>query len=454
MSVYDRGRRYLLCDYCGAPVEVQVRGGSTTCGHCRAPLEVRMRPEAAVALPSAGSEPERIALLAAQERSFLPPPDIATLFAGDRVAPAKEAEAMQRWAQLRGAVSQDYESARRLFLLTIGLCERLIERGDLLRQRALVESALAILPDPAQQQVLHALLARSALRAGDANAAEAWLALCNPRSEDLLADTAYRFARAYLDTARRALKSVVQVLGAANSPMSDAYAPECAVLCANAWERLGELVIAVDALVYVKRELGPLAARRAIRFIYAHPEWQLCPASEREAQRRTEAMQPTPLHGEQLAALILFLMGSYGLVWAAGAFALPLLGFEARATGMAIAEMFGGLIGVLLTPLSILYWLRNRSDRALHFRGVPHVAYILRSSPEKQQDEGEVLLTMDLLVTPDDAPAYRMSERTMVVAEMLPNFSPGATLVIRVHPKNRSRYELEVPRPVSLAYPS
>ncbi len=454
MSAYDRERRYLLCDHCGAPVEVQVRGGSTSCGHCRAPLEVRMRPEAAAALPRAASEPERIALLATQERSFVPPPDIAILFAGDRVAPAKEAEAMQRWAQLRSVASQDYETARRLFLLTIGLCERLFERGDLLRQRAMIESSLALLSDPAQQQVLHALLARSALRAGDPHAAQAWLALCNPRSEDLLADTAYRFARAYLDTARGSLSSVVQVLGAANVPMSDAYAPECAVLCANAWERLGEPTIAVDALVYVKRELGPLAARRATRFIQAHREWRLCPSSEREAQRQTEEMQPMPMHGEQLAVLILFLMGAFGLVWAAGAFLLPYLDVEVTEGGLAIAGMAGGILGVLLTPMSILYWLRNRSDRALHLRGVPHIAYILHSSHEAGHDVGQLLLRMDLLVTPDDAPAYRTSERTMIVAEMLPNFSPGATLVIRVHPKNRSRYELEVPRPVSLAYPS
>ena len=448
MSAYDRNRRYLLCEHCGAPVEVQPRAGSATCGHCRAPLEVRMRPEAAVAPPTAGSEPERLALLVAQERRFVPPPDVAVLLAGDRVAPAKENQAWATWTELRRQVGEE-EAARRLFLLTLSLAETLFERQDLLRQRALTESALAVLTDPSQRQVLHALLARSALRAGDAQAAEAWIALCNPRSEDLLADTAYRFARAYLDTASGALSRVLLVLGAGDVPLSDAYGPECAVLCANAWERMGELEIAAEVLVMVRRDLGPLAHRRVIRFIQAHAAWQLCPRSLAEAQRRAEAMEPMPMHGGQVAGLLLTLMGVYCLVWAAGGVVLPLagvaLGFDSDGLGWGIAVVCGGLVGLMTLPFGINVWRLNKREHTLRLRGTSHVAHVLSCTQLERPVEGSIPIDIELLVTPDDAPAHRYRTQTMIVARMQSNFAVGSTLIFRVDPKDAARVQLEVP---------
>ena len=450
-TAYDRERRFLLCDQCGAPVDVSTGSGRAQCGFCRAELVVRMR-AAAVASRSARSEGERLATLAGQDRRFLPPPEIAHLFVGERITPSGEGAARARFRELHHAALAGHPPAQHeLFLLGIGLSELAFERGDLLGQRALVETALTALPSPERAQVFHAQLARCALRAGDIGAAEAWLSACNPAAEELLADSAYRFARAYVDTARNDFAAVIRVLGVgADVPLSDAYAPECAVLCANAWEKRDELATAIDALVSVKRELGPLARRRTARFVASHGGWSLCPRSEPEAERRVGRIEELPVEGGTIAGWLLTAMGAYSLLWGASGIALPIalafMGQREPLAGFAASVLGGGVMGVILFPIGLLGLLGARRERRLRAGGIAYAAHVLgvRDLPAAEGSTHSVTIELSLLITPDDAPAYHSKLETSVLRVMRSNFERGRILVARVPRAGSHDFTLEV----------
>lgn len=409
-----------------------------------------MRVQAAAALPTARNEAERTAVLAAQDRAFLPPAELAHLFIGERLAPSHEPEARARWQELRARLraGAGTEQGRTLVLLTLALAESWFERGELLAQRALIDSVFDVVSDPRLQQVLRAQLARTALRADDVAGAEAWLTTCDPKSEDLLADTAYRFAAAYLETARGRLAEVVRALGTGDLPLSHAYAPECAVLCANAWEKSGQSVIAVDVLIAAKREVGPLGRRRTKRFVSAHSQWQLCPRSEPEAERRMAQLEPASLESGAMGGLTLTLMGTYGLVWAASAVLLPPLlgplGVEMTVSGVGFSILLGGILAIFL-PIGLGGAARARRRAKLRASGRAYGAHVLAAkTAPTDPGAGRVTVELSLLITPDDGPAYPSEVRTNIQREMLENFQPGKLLIARVHSTNLHEYALEV----------
>jgi hypothetical protein len=411
-----------------------------------------MRPEAAAAPPRARDENARLRLLAAQERRYLPPADLASLFVAERIAPGLEAQARAHWQSLRTHLRQhpDPAVAERLVALTIGLAEISFDRGDLVGQRALIDSALEVTSEERHGQVMRAQIARSALKAGDVGSAEAWLATCDARSEDLLADTAYRFARAYIATARQDHRTVISVLGVgADVPLSHAYAPECAVLCANAWERMDQRAVAVDALASVKRGLGPLARRRTTRFIAAHASWQLCPKSEPEAEKRIGETEALPIEGDAMAGLVLLVMGVFSLVWgASGLVVQQLLELAGYAMGahmdFSISIALGVLLGLLLTPFGVLAFASARLERKRRLQGKPAAAYVVEHSRLSTESSPEsVAIKLVLLITPDDAPAYYSTVETSVIATMRSNFDVGRLLTARLG-RNPHEYSLEV----------
>lgn len=444
-SAYDAARRVLLCEQCGAPVDVSGSAPQVSCSYCRATLQVRMRPEAAAAPRRAQSEAERLALLSAQDRRFVPPQSLAHLFAGERVAPACESEARARFQQLRSALGQEANTASsdELFFLTLGLSELLFERGELLAQRGVVDSALELLPSAEHRQVLRAQLARCAQAAGDLAAAEAWLRLCNAYSEDLLADTAYRFARGYLDTARGDFAAVIRALGTGGSATSDAYGPECAVLLANAWERAGQTVTAIDTLVYAKRDLGPVARRRVRRFIVTHAHWRLCARAELESERRMERMDLPPEGGDTTAGTLLIVMGAGGVLMAVSGVILGLL-LPVGCTPFLVGTFSGLLLAVLLLAIGATALSSARSTKDLRRSELAYPARILRCTPSEADLAFQVVLEVEMLLLPDDAPAYLVRDSFAVIREMAENFAVGRVLIARVNPSDRMDVLLDV----------
>src|SRR5262249_49317305 len=103
---------------------------------------------------------------------------------------------------------------------------------------------------PRHRQFIRGALCRAAAKAGDPNAAEAWLAPCDPQPEDLLSDTAYRASFAYLASARGQFDAVLQTLGARTDafPVFFAQRVFCHVLRANAFEKRGDVATAVAQL--------------------------------------------------------------------------------------------------------------------------------------------------------------------------------------------------------------
>ena len=121
------------------------------------------------------------------------------------------------------------------------LANHFSDTSDLLRQRAMFESALDVCMLPRHKQIMRGYLTRCAARQGDLAAAEQWLLPCDRQSDDLETDSAYRFSRAFIDTARGNFNGVLHVLGSGpkDVPLMDAVDAVCAVLRANAWERVG-----------------------------------------------------------------------------------------------------------------------------------------------------------------------------------------------------------------------
>lgn len=449
---YQAEQHYLFCDHCGAPVHFAPSSARAQCGHCRAPLELRMRPEAAAMPPRARSEDERLLILGSQERRFFPPRELIHLFVGERVPPDRERDAWAQFHALRAALQtrRDPGLSEQLFALGLALGELAIERGDGIALRALLDSVLFASSSPRHHQVMRALFARGALRAGLAAEAEAWLAACDARSEDLISDTAYRYARAYADSARGDWAAVVRVLHAGELPLSDIYAPECAVLCANAWEKLDQRATAVDVLIAAKRNLGPIAERRIRRFIDAHPGWNACAASEPEAERRVANMDALPAEGGALAVLIVAVVGVYSLLWGASAIGAMILleqqGIEARFDQWSASLLGGGALGVLLLPFSLIAWLAERKESRKRTHYPACAAHVLSSQPVSGAAEGDesTLIALELLIVPDDAPAYTATLTTSVLTTMVANFSAGRLLIARVNPSDRTDFALEV----------
>lgn len=453
-AAYDHGQRFLLCDRCGASVGVPNEAGRTGCQHCGSPLEVRMRLEAALAADAPASEAERVAALRAQDVRFVPPPAVAHLWSGNAVAPAREAEALARWQHLRGELrsAAQHDLAEQLFFLTVGLAAPLFARGELLRQRALVESALEVLSGSRHQQMLRCLLARSAARAGDHPAAETWLGTCDPRSVDLHADTAYRFARAYLDTFRHEPSRVLQRLGTGGDvPLSEAHRSECTVLSANAWEQLGQTAVAVEILTGLLIGFDPLARRRADRFLREHAAFGWCRRSAPEAAQRAAALSPAPPYEGGTAASVLLGLAIYGVAWTAlSVVALPVLAALGAYGGLmgVLASAFGGVtLALLFTPLALHARRKLARRRRLLASGLVHPATVLSAGARPDPmfgTEGVVEITADLLVLPDDGPPYRTRTTVATMQETAAFFGPNASVVLRVDPHDPGQQLLDV----------
>jgi len=297
-TMFSREMRLLLCPQCGAPIEGAIAGGTFTCAYCRATAVLAPRDESrevahAAAQPTM-SEAERFQRLREQDHQpMLPPPAIHYLFANATSSPELLPErAPQALAELQRARHElagggSFGAAERLYFLTATLYERLSVQKKDPEVRALLETARDVLSDPRHRQVLHGMLARNAARVGDRRAAEEWFRLMTPYATDLPMDTAYRFTCAYLSTRAGDAQTVLRVLGTSidDVPIADPFDEVCAVLRANALERLGNVQAAVQ-------QLSQMGARSAagvdgLGYIAAiHPELSLCPRSLPAVQGR------------------------------------------------------------------------------------------------------------------------------------------------------------------------
>ncbi|MBI5536405.1 MAG: hypothetical protein HY898_27030 [Deltaproteobacteria bacterium] len=253
-TVFSRSTRVLACNNCGAPLDVGVQAGAHRCAYCQATNQVSDRVDSMPGAPglvdtSSVSEAERIQRLREQDaKVWQTPPGLEDYLLGDDLTAEKLAAARQQWLTARRALQTgaSFAEAERLFHLTLILAPTLPDREC----RALLESAIELLPDEGFRQVLRCRLAQAAVIAGDVAAAEEWLALVNPRPLMLLTDTAYRIAASHVLRAKGLYPNVLAILGhrAGDVPILDAFEFEAVLLRCDAMENTGQLPAAAAAL--------------------------------------------------------------------------------------------------------------------------------------------------------------------------------------------------------------
>jgi hypothetical protein len=245
-----RGEPVLCCEYCGASLTIGGRGGAIAVG------------------TGAVSEAERIATLqTGWRRRRLRPGSVAHFVSEEKLDVSKADEAWQRWHAVRraclGSESTPYKTQEELFHLSLLLEPSLRRTSETVR--AVLESALDCLDEPAFRQELCGHLVRDAVRVRDVSSARDWLEQMDPRPTDLHADSAYRLAKAFILAVEDDAQELLDVVGRDSVQVAIAVeeeAPAC-LFRVHAYERLGDAELARKQLHVFMSQSSPLGGTRA-----------------------------------------------------------------------------------------------------------------------------------------------------------------------------------------------
>ena len=258
-TAFSHDIRILACQRCGAAVEGGTQGGTFTCRYCNAVNQFAARDDSAdLAIAARGAvmdEAVRIDRLREQDGLPLrPPAEVAALMQDGKLAQAHADAAWAAWQTARTAAAHggDFGAEERLYFLTLLLNEAWSTHYPD-KARPLLETALELMSSGRYRQVLRCELGRSAVRLGDVEAARAWLAPCNPYSDDIHADSAYRLAGAYCSAKASDAAGIQRNLGRdpTSVPIADQYDDEATLLRAHALELQGEVAQALTMLSVV-----------------------------------------------------------------------------------------------------------------------------------------------------------------------------------------------------------
>jgi len=387
-TLFSHDLRVLLCDQCGAAIDVAISGGTVQCRYCNATNHLVQRDESAdlaeaqAAARSNISESERVTLLRQQDHQpLMPPPSLMHLVAGDELGTGMVEHAMNEWQTTRRRLQggAPFSEQEHLFHLTLLLTPHLDER----RQRAFLETASETLPDARHRHLLRCLMAKRAVLAGDLASTESWLALCNPKPTDLQMDSGYRLACCYLAIARRQPKEVLTLLGYRfdDVPIADGLDTEAAVLRAHAYEMSGDRNSAT-ALLQDLLFRDPWHIAPADRAIAHGKALSLCAGSYSAAREQVwthadDKLRPKPASFLSLALPVLL---STGLLLATVYF-LFAPGLDPGTRGGGGGNT--GIWGLLITIGTIAWLLVARHNRKIRLHGVLTFA---RFVPETMED--------------------------------------------------------------------
>jgi hypothetical protein len=283
-SAFATDVRVLTCPQCGAPLKASPSGGQVTCGYCHASATIHARddrPLAHVGPPV--SEAGRMQSLWAQAQAYVNtqlPMEMVQLLRQGPLTAATFPQGLALWQlYIQRAKAGDFQASEFATLMTGSLSSFCVMNGDEVRQRALFETALDVLPNPNHKQVMRCNLARAAIKAGDLAAAQVWMASCNPTPVDLEADTAYRGTFAAMATARNDFQNVLAALGPTVGAVPLALPMQilCDVYRANAIEKLGNVAAAAQQLLQTATTHANGA--NAIQGIIKTSPFHLCPQS-------------------------------------------------------------------------------------------------------------------------------------------------------------------------------
>lgn len=465
--------RVLLCEACGAPLEAPVGGGQFACTYCRAMNVVSTRDERPTlgmpAMPVPIDENERLRRLRMQDgRPLMPPPSIQHLFPSGVLEPWRVQEVFTVFQQTRKEVKATHspEAAERLYFITLVVSNHLGQENDLPRLRALLETSLDTLELPRHKQMLRGMLARNAVREGDLMAAERWIGPCDPRSDDLESDSAYRLARAFIDTAKGDFRAVLGLLGAVDDqvPVADSMDASVAVLRANALEKTGDLDGAVRAL-RDRMQKSNAGGRMAIeKFVALSPQMQLCArslplATQGHAQVASQAMASATGGG---VGLLLMVIGAgvlgIGLVVGVAVSGLgSVLGGALGSTDprlgiAAIPGLLGGLLGgcggpgiagVVMMGIGYALWKSGRDAAYLRLHGLPARGTVLGVQGTGTKINGVPQVRIHLRVEREGLPPYEAYAKQLMDMSARAALVPGAQVPLRVHPQKPEQVAIE-----------
>ena len=463
-TTFSYEARVLACSGCGAPLQASVQGGTFGCEYCGATNQITARVIAnAIAVDPIrpADEAERLERLKAQDgKPLLPPQSIRGLVGPDgRVLDWKLEEAVAVWQQARQevAATSSFEAAERLLFLTMILSNHFAERDDLLRQRAMFESALEVFTLPRHRQMMLGYLARCAARAGDLDAAERWLAHCDPASDDLESDSAYRFSRSFIDTARGDHRAVLQQLGDGldDVPLMDAFDAVGALFRANAWERMDQLERAVALLKEFMGRAGAGSRRALTRMMEHYADWNLCERSypRAEAEYREVASVAAGTRATGGVGVVLLTVGSglvigavlaicgsgvTGALWLFAGADLGELTFGLAVTGVSLL-----LPGAIVAALAIKLRRSARKAQRLRMRGLRAYGEVRAVAPTGTKINGVPICEISLLVQMEGRAPVTASTQMMLGPDEQARLVKGSKVPVLVDPDDPTQVIIE-----------
>ncbi len=255
--------RHRLCLSCGESFAVPMNGGDVSCPSCGAPVSIKPRTlEPLAELDAFAETPEqwanRLAILRRQLQSYNRDNKYTFVSAPEGLEPLeKSADANELLVAFRGFVTQCEERGtssgpqeRALFWLASRLRSIMSVSTEPQRVAAIMHTALDVVTDRGFKHGLYCRLVRVNVSLADFDAAEAWLALCDPVSTILDLDSDYRIARAMVSGGRGDWARVLTLVG--EDEWAVPYEPAAvALLCAlrvSALEKLGRGFEAEEAM--------------------------------------------------------------------------------------------------------------------------------------------------------------------------------------------------------------
>lgn len=257
-------------------------------------------------------------------------------------------------------------------------------------------------------------------------------------------DTAYRFARAYLDTVAGQLQRVVAVLGAQPEqvPIDNVHEAACAALRANALERTGQLPAAIAVLDHFNARAGAFQRHLLRRFIAQ--SGRLCPCEHSAPVAEQRQVERGKRTSEKAA----------GAPWLALAFAFfaallaVLIGAPlALCVGLGIGHFAGGLCGLIAVPLmtlTIFEWRKARAARRVRATGEPVIARVVHARGTGQETHGVPQLLFRVLAMPSGGVPFYAHSMIHADDSMQQRLAPGAAVVVRLDPNERGSAQIEL----------
>jgi hypothetical protein len=207
-------RRVLICRNCTAYFGAPVSGGAVRCESCGWHGHVPSRPDSTTVRGRPRDERARLAKLQTQiGDSYELPPTLVHLLYGGVLNPAFEADAWREWLTALSDLERRPSPGVELRAFHLGYMLLRQHEQNVWRRRAVVETTLEAISDANLAQECRASLAVWCDDEGDPGGAQFWLDQCDPYSEDIRADTAYRAAHSRLALRRRDFVMVLEMLG-------------------------------------------------------------------------------------------------------------------------------------------------------------------------------------------------------------------------------------------------